>query len=69
MSQNGCEPNWSWAEMVIYQNDPQPREFGAGSILYKGDMIQMLVSSGILFYCLPNVHDDNNFCMRDLNKP
>ena len=36
--------------MVICRNDPQPGDFGAGSLLYKGHMIQMLVKSGASEY-------------------
>ena len=44
-------PNWSWAEMVICRNDPQPADFGAGSLLYKGHMIQMLLNTDTSDYC------------------
>ena len=54
VSRIGHGPKWLFAKI-----DPQPGEFGAGSRLYKGDVNQMLVSSGILFYCLTNGHDDN----------
>ena len=47
---NVCGPSWLWVElvmgrMVICRNDPQPGDFGAGSLLYKGNMVQMLVNS------------------------
>ena len=45
MGRVGYGSNWSWAEMVICRNDPQPGDFGAGSLLYKGNMVQMLVNS------------------------
>ena len=37
--------------MTICRNDPQPRDFGAGSLLYKGHMIQMLVITDTSDYC------------------
>ena len=37
--------------MDICQNDPQSGDFGAGSLLYNGLMIQMLVIFGTSDYC------------------
>ena len=42
--------NWSWPEMVICRNDPQPGDFG-GSLLYKCHIIQMLVITDTSDYC------------------
>ena len=38
-------PKWSWAEMASCRNDPQPGDFDAVYLLYKG-LIQMLENSG-----------------------
>ena len=43
--------NRTCAKIVICRNDPQPGDCGAGSQLYKGHMIQMLVITDTSGYC------------------
>ena len=44
-------PNWSWAKMVICQNDTQLRDLGSCYLLYKGHVIQMLGITNTNDYC------------------
>ena len=43
MGCTGYGPNWSWPEIVFFQNDPKPGDMGACFLLYKGHIIQTLV--------------------------
>ena len=51
MGQIGHGPKW-----IICSNDPQSGDFGAGFLIYKGNMIQMRVISGTMTIAIDKIY-------------